>query len=171
MFLSCYSEVFTVQEVIAATKDGKPGEAHFVLLTHIAHIEELLVMEDKELSLSVQVCCQGDRCKWPPDELFEHEHATHAGNKAQSARIGGRPHVDIVAVLAFGHVHPVLLDGRLVVIDATIENILREETHAKVDCGLVLSWDAPMVLVEHIKVVFSLCIALASHNNRHSFPG
>ena len=128
-------------------------------------------MEDKELSLSVQVCSQSDRSEWPPDELFEHVHTAHAGKKAESCGISGSPHVYIVAVLALSDEHPVLLDRRLVVIDPTIKNILSEETHAKVNGGLVLSWDATMVLVEHIKVVLSLCIALASHNNRHSFPG
>ena len=169
MFLSCYSEVLTIQEVIAAAKDGKSSEAHFVLLTHIAHIEELLVVEDEQLPLPVEVRGQCDRGEGPPDELFEHVHATHARDQAKCRRVSPRSHVDVVAVLAFGHIHPVFLHRGPIVVNATVEHVLREEAHAKVDSCLVLGRNPPMLLVQAVEVVLSYGICLASYDQRHSF--
>ena len=42
------SEVFSVEELVALSEDDVSGIAKFVLLAHIAHVEELLVVEDKQ---------------------------------------------------------------------------------------------------------------------------
>ena len=167
--VACHSELFQVEQIVAAFEHGKSSEADLVLLTHVAHVKILLAVEDVQLPLPVHECAQGNRCEGPHDEFFEHEHAAHAGEQAECRAIRGSTHVDVPVVLALGHVHPVLLYRRLVIVDAAVEHILSEEAHAKIDGGLVLGWDASVVLVEMIEVILGLCFVLFPHYKRHSF--
>ena len=73
------SEILSVEEQVHPPQHGVAREAYLVLLSHIAHVKELLVMEDKKLSLPVQVRGKSYRREWPPNELFQHVHAAHAG--------------------------------------------------------------------------------------------
>ena len=54
--LSFCSEILDIKQLIAAFEHGKSCESDLVLLSNVAHVKELLVVEDIELSLSVQVC-------------------------------------------------------------------------------------------------------------------
>ena len=74
-----FSEILAIDQFIAAFEHSEPSETDFILLAYIAHVKELLVMEDKKLSLPVQVRGKSYRREWPPDELFQHVHAAHAG--------------------------------------------------------------------------------------------
>ena len=161
------SEVLAVKQGVGAFEDGESGEAGLVLLANIAHIEQLLVMEDEELSLPVKISGSANRCERPPDEFLQHEHASHAGDETESSSVASSANVYIVAILTLRNVHPVLLDWRLVVVDLTVQDVLGEETHTEVDHGLVLSWDTAMVLVKLLEIVGGLCIGLCSHNQRH----
>ena len=164
MFLSCYSEVLTIQEVIAAAKDGKSSEAHFVLLTHIAHIEELLVVEDEELSLAIDVRCCEDRGEGPPNEFFDHHHTAHARDESEGKCVGCSSHIHIVAVLSLSHIHPIFLNGRLVVIHTAVEYKFGEEAHTEINGCLMLSRNSTMEFVEIVEVISGNSVCSCSNN-------
>ena len=124
-------------------------------------------MEDEELPLPVKVSCGSYGSEWPPDKLLDHEHAGHAGNESECSSVGSGTDVNIVAVLALGYIHPVLLDWRLVVVHASIKHVLGEVAHAEIDGGLMLSGDASVMLVKLIEVVSGLRVGLCSYNQRH----
>lgn len=81
------SEILTIEKIIATFEHSQSSEAYFVLLSHIAHVEKLLVVEHEQLSLSVEIGAYENWEEGPPDELFEHEHATHACKKSESTGI------------------------------------------------------------------------------------
>lgn len=126
-------------------------------------------MENVELSLTIKVGCSEYWREWPPDKLFKHKHATHARTKRKSSSIAASPNIDIVAVLALGYIHPVLLDWGLVVVDSSVEHEFGEESHPQVNGCLVFSRDTTVMLVKLVEIVFSLCVSLCSDNQRHSF--
>ena len=163
-FLSCSSEVLTIQEGIAAAEDSKPGEAHFILLSHIAHIEELLVVEDEELSLTVDVGGGENWREGPPDEFFDHHHASHASDQPEGKSVGCRSHIHIIAILSFSYIHPVLLDRRLVVVHTAVKHKFGEEAHAEVDGCLMLGRYPPVILVEIVEVIRGLSVGFRPNN-------
>ena len=162
------SEVLAVEQVVGSLKDSKSGKTDFVLLTNVAHIEKLLVVEHEELSLAVEVGGSSDRDEGPDDSFFHHKHTEHAGSETESKSIGASSDIDIVPVLTLGNVHPVLLDGGLVVIDSSLKNVLGEEAHAEVNGRLVFGWDTSVMLVERVEVILRLCVCFSSDDKRHS---
>ena len=164
MFLSCSSEVFTIEEGIAATQDGKPGEAHFILLPHIAHIEELLVVEDEELSLTIDVGSSENRSEGPPNEFFDHHHAAHTSDQSKGKCVASSSHIHIIAILSFSYIHPVFLNWCLVVVYTAIKYKFGEEAHTEINGCLMLCRDSPMKLVEIVEVICGLCVGFRPNN-------
>ena len=43
-----FSEVFPVEELVASAEDDVAGVAELILLSHVAHVEEFLVVQDEQ---------------------------------------------------------------------------------------------------------------------------
>lgn len=78
------SEVFSVDELVAGTEDSVASVSHFILLSNVAHIKELFVVENEELSCSVDVSEHSNGYKRPPDKFLEHEHSSHTSSGTSS---------------------------------------------------------------------------------------
>jgi len=148
-------------------QDDITREANLVLLTHIAHIEEFFVMVDEKVSTSVQVDHGGNGGNRPPDHFLDHKHSNNCGRKTSSAAISSSSAIDIIPVFALSDVHPVLLDGTLIVSDSAVEHVLGEELHSQVNGHLVVGRDAAMLLVKPVKVVLGVGVLLSAIENRH----
>jgi len=86
-YVSRFSEILSVQELVAAAENDVAGVTQLVLLTNVAHIEELLVMQDEEGAGAVQVSADKYRGEGPNHELLQHEHADDTGSVAQGKGI------------------------------------------------------------------------------------
>ena len=150
-------------------EDNVASEANFVLLTDVAHVEELFVVEDKQVLAAVEVTRNEHGRHWPPHHFLYHEHAEHGCRETSSRAVSHSPHVHIIKVLALGDVHPVLLNWRFEVLDSAVEHVLREELHAEVDGHLVVVGDVPVLLVEGLVVVLCGRVLLCTIQNRHCF--
>ncbi len=152
-YVSRFSEILSVEELVAAAEDDVTGVTQLVLLAHVAHIEELLVVQDEEGAGAVQVGADKHRGEGPNHELLQHEHANDAGSVAQGKGITKGTHVHIIAVLTASDVSPILLGAGLVVAGASLEHIAVKELHAEGDGGLVVLGDATIASIELIEVV------------------
>ena len=124
------SEVFSVQKFVAVSKHDIASIAHLILFTDIAHIEQLLVVEGKQLSGSVHVHREGNWCHGPPNHFLDHGHTDNASSEACSGSISGRSNLNIVEVLTLSNIHPVLLHSSLVVSDSAVQHVLGEVVHS-----------------------------------------
>lgn len=159
------SEVFSVQKFVAVSEHDIASIADLVLLSHIAHIEQLLVVEGKKLSGSVHVHGEGNRGHGPPNHFLDHSHAHNASSEASSGSISGRSNLHIVEVFTLSNIHPVLLNSGLVVSDSAVQDVLGEEVHSEVDCHLVVWWDASVIFVKLVEVVLGGGVLLCSIQN------
>ena len=115
--------------------------------------------------LAVNVSCKGNWGKRPPYKLFKHEHTNHAGNESKGSSVRGSSDVHIIPIFSLRNISPILLYWCLVVSNVALKNVLSEKAHPEVDGCLMLCRYASKLFVEGVEVVFSLGIALASHNN------
>lgn len=125
-----------------------PSVPYLVLLSHIAHIKEFLIVEGEKLPSPIQVSETEDRSHRPENHFLYHEHAYHRGSESTSCRISSSTTLDIVIVFALGNVHPILLACGLVVTHSAVQHVLLEVGHAEVDSHLVIRGDTSMILVK-----------------------
>ena len=162
------SKVFSVEEQVAFAKHCVPGVAQFVLLTNVAHVEVFLVVEVEVRSLFVEPDSGGNRHKWPEDSLLDHRLSNHDGCQTCSQTISHWHDVAVVNVLLASNVSPVSLNGCPVLVGLSLEDVVLEEKHSKVDSSLVVLWDTSVVLVQVVEVILVAGIQLGSQQNCHS---
>jgi hypothetical protein len=123
------SEVFSIEEQVASLEDNIASIAEFVLLTNVAHVEELLVVLDKEGTRAVQVSEEEHRGEGPDHEFLDHEHTNNARKVSHSKGISEATHVYIIAILSTCNISPVLLCGALIFTWLSLKDVFVEELH------------------------------------------
>jgi len=161
------SEVFPIEELVASLEDNIASIAEFVLLTDVAHVEELLVVLDEEGTRAVQVSEEEHRGERPDHKFLNHEHANYARKVSYSEGICEATHVHIIAILSACNIGPVLLCGALIVTWLSLKDVLVEELHPQGEGGMMILWDASVPLIQVVEVVVRGCLQLGSQQDCH----
>lgn len=123
------------------------------MLSDVAHIEELLVVQDEKTLCSVEIGGSEDWDEGPHHELLDHEHSHNASGIGHSEGVSCSSHIHIVVVLSSCNESPVLLNCGFVLRGFLVKNVLSEESLAEFDGGLMVWRDAAIHSVKLIEVI------------------
>ena len=147
------SKVFSVNQQVALSQDDVSSVTELILLSHIGHIEILLVKENKLRLLSVQVGAESKREERPHDEFLCHNLSDHHACESGCHSIDSWSNVAIIHPFATSNVGPVSLNRCSILMGLPVKYVVSNEHHPQVNRSLVVLWNASVVLVEVVKVI------------------
>ena len=110
-----HSEVFSIKKHVTSSENNIPCIAKLILLSYIAHIEELLAVKHEKCSASVQISGNKDRNEGPDNKLLDHCHSEDAAHVSKGKCVTQSSHIDIISVFSPCNIGPIFLYAGFVI--------------------------------------------------------